>query len=275
MSDPAGLKSAGVHGLRGEPPLQGQRLRFGRGPPLQGQKLRFGWGPPLQGDFVRRVVPRPAPTRGRGTSMYRSDEIPLQRRPSRSWCSPLRRALPSASPSRHRRSHGHPGGERRGGAGIGRKQAMNGLRSPVGARDGATRRCARSPHCRGSPRSRQTPALFKLAESGIPRLSEEPSKNAFGDLPGDAIDRLPNAMVGPRAAWCRFRWPRPHAHNRRSIRPRSPPDRREHPGWRTPARPASIRFATPFATGATQARNRGVALRWIPPGNCGGGCPPC
>ena len=135
--------------------------------------------------------------------------------------------------------------------------------------------CARSPHCRGSSRSRQTPALFKLAESGIPRLSEEPSKNAFGDLPGDAIDRLPNAMVGPRAAWCRFRWPRPHAHNRRSIRPRSPPDRREHPGWRTPARPASIRFATPFATGATQARNRGVALRWIPPGNCGGGCPPC
>ena len=131
------------------------------------------------------------------------------------------------------------------------------------------------PHCRGSPRSRQTPALFKLAESGIPRLSEEPSKNAFGDLPGDAIDRLPNAMVGPRAAWCRFRWPRPHAHNRRSIRPRRPSDRREHPGWRAPARPASIRFATPFATGATQARNRGVALRWIPPGNCGGGCPPC
>ena len=66
------------------PPLQRQKLRFGRGPPLQGQKPRFGQGPPLQGDFVRRVVPRPAPTRGRGTSMYRSDEIPLQRRPSRS-----------------------------------------------------------------------------------------------------------------------------------------------------------------------------------------------
>ena len=67
------------------PPLQVQSrsLAFGRGPPLQGQKLRFGQGPPLQGDFVRRVVARPAPTRGRGTSMYRSDEIPLQRRPSR------------------------------------------------------------------------------------------------------------------------------------------------------------------------------------------------
>ena len=87
------------------PPLQGQKLRFGRGPPLQGQQPRFGPGPPLQGqqprfgqgpslqwDFVRRVVPRPAPTRGRGTSMYRSDEIPLQRRPSQSWCSSLRRA---------------------------------------------------------------------------------------------------------------------------------------------------------------------------------------
>ena len=66
------------------PPLQGQKLRFGRGPPLQDQSesIGFGRGPPLQGDFVRRVVPRPAPTRGRGTSMYRSDEIPLQRRPS-------------------------------------------------------------------------------------------------------------------------------------------------------------------------------------------------
>ena len=156
MSDPAGLKSAGVHGLRGEPPLQGQRLRFGRGPPLQGQKLRFGWGPPLQGDFVRRVVPRPAPTRGRGTSMYRSDEIPLQRRPSPGGMSWFRWATatakaPHSAGAPARRSHGHPGGERRGGAGIGRKQAMDGLRSPVGARDGGIRRCARSPHCRGSP----------------------------------------------------------------------------------------------------------------------------
>ena len=50
---------------------------------VQSRSVAFGQGPPLQGDFVRRVVPRPAPTRGRGTSMYRSDEIPLQRRPSR------------------------------------------------------------------------------------------------------------------------------------------------------------------------------------------------
>ena len=174
MSDPAGLKSAGVHGLRGEPPLQGQRLRFGRGPPLQGQKLRFGWGPPLQGDFVRRVVPRPAPTRGRGTSMYRSDEIPLQRRPSRSWCSPLRRALPSCCRNRHRRSHGPSVGERRGSAGIGRKQAMDGLRSPVGAMDGGIRRCARSPHCRGSPPKPADSVASKPGRIRHPTFGEEP-----------------------------------------------------------------------------------------------------
>ena len=71
------------------------------GPPLQSQSesesFGFGRGPPLQGDFVRRVVPRPAPTRGRGTSglhtnAIRSDEIPLHRRPSRPWRAPLRRA---------------------------------------------------------------------------------------------------------------------------------------------------------------------------------------
>ena len=36
--------------------------------------------------------------------------------------------------------------------------------------------CARSPHCRGSSRSRQTPALFKLAGSGIPQSGGEPGK---------------------------------------------------------------------------------------------------
>ena len=165
------------------PPLQIRSGSFGSvpGPSLQGQKLRFGPGPPLQGDFVRRVVPRPAPTRGRGTSMYRSDEIPLQRRPSRRGRSLLRRALPSASRSRHRRSHGHPAGERRGSAGIGRKQAMDGLRSPVGAMDGGIRRCARSPHHRGSPRSQWTPALFDLAKAGIPQLGEEPEKRMRPD----------------------------------------------------------------------------------------------
>ena len=157
---------------------RGNSIRCGRGPPLQGQKLRFGRGPPLQGDFVRRVVPRPAPTRGRGTSMYRSDEIPLQRRPSPGGMSWFRWATatakaPHSAGAPARRSLGPQRGERRGGAGIGRKQAMDGLRSPVGARDGATRRCARSPHHRGSPRSQWTPALFKLGRSGIPRLGEE------------------------------------------------------------------------------------------------------
>ena len=168
------------------PPLQGQQPRFGPGPPLQGQQPRFGQGPSLQGDFVRRVVPRPAPTRGRGTSMYRSDEIPLQRRPSRRGVprfggqrvSPIVGAqpFPPTCFGPHRRSHGHPDGERRGSAGIGRKQALDGLRSPVGARDGGIRRCARSPHCRGSPRSQRTPALFDPAGSGINHLGEEPIK---------------------------------------------------------------------------------------------------
>ncbi len=85
----------------------------GRDPPLQdrieaSREQPFGCckalraGPPLQGDFVRRVVPRPAPTRGRGTSglhtnAIRSDEIPLQRRPSR-------RGVPrtAAAPARSR-----------------------------------------------------------------------------------------------------------------------------------------------------------------------------
>ena len=128
---------------------------------------RLRAGPPLQGDFVRRVVPRPAPTRGRGTSMYRSDEIPLQRRPSRRG--DLR--FGGACRSRHRRSHGHPIGERRGGAGIGRKQAMDGLRSPVGAMDGGIRRCARSPHCRGSARRRHTPVLRGRTAAAPPEAS--------------------------------------------------------------------------------------------------------
>ena len=72
------------------PPLKSQSegLGFGRGRRCKCNGTSFGRGPPLQGDFVRRVVPRPAPTRGRGTSglhtnVIRSDEIPLQRRPSR------------------------------------------------------------------------------------------------------------------------------------------------------------------------------------------------
>ena len=63
---------------------------------VQSRSVAFGQGPPLQGDFVRRVVPRPAPTRGRGTSMYRSDEIPLQRRPSPRWVAWFRWATATA-----------------------------------------------------------------------------------------------------------------------------------------------------------------------------------
>ena len=131
----------------------------------QEQEPRLWEGPPLQGDFVRRVVARPAPTRGRGTSMYRSDEIPLQRRPSRRGVPRFGARFVSACRSQYRRSHGHTGGERRGSAGIGRKQALDGLRSPVGAMDCATRRCARSPHCRGSPRTRQIPVLWPRPEA--------------------------------------------------------------------------------------------------------------
>ena len=93
-------------------PLQSQSesesFGFGRGPPPQGQQHQLRVGPPLQGDFVRRVVPRPAPTRGRGTSglhtnAIRSDEIPLQRRPSQPWCSPFRRAKSLAQSRSHSR----------------------------------------------------------------------------------------------------------------------------------------------------------------------------
>ena len=144
------------------------RLASG-GAPLQGQQLRFGRGPPLQGVRVRRVVPRPAPTRGRGTSLYHSNANPLHRRPSRAWRLPLLWATAKASapppqpPQRRCPCPTKPRpqrGERRGSTGIGRKQAMDGLRSPVGAKDGGTRRCALSPYYRGSPRSHTTTTLL-------------------------------------------------------------------------------------------------------------------
>ena len=192
------------------PPLksQSESLGFGRGRRCKRNGTSFGRGPPLQGDFVRRVVPRPAPTRGRGTSMYRSDEIPLQRRPSRCGAP----SFGAACRSRDRRSHGPSGGERRGSAGIGRKQAMDGLRSPVGARDGGIRRCARSPHCRGSPRSERTPALFALGRSGIPQSGEGAKENG-----GHRARRFRFAAVTLRVArplracrvWAgRSSWPR-------------------------------------------------------------------
>ena len=162
------------------PPLQIRSGSFGSvpGPSLQGQKLRFGPGPPLQGDFVRRVVPRPAPTRGRGTSMYRSDEIPLQWRPSRHGAF---------------RFGGHC--LRPAGAGIDEATDIHLAKDAVVRGSGASRpwmacarllepgtaesgdapdpRTAAAPaeasetgalhlHCRGSPRSQWTPVLFDL-----------------------------------------------------------------------------------------------------------------
>ena len=186
MPDLASLKSAGAPWLRGEPSLIA----------VSGESLGFGRGPSLQGVRVRRVVPRPAPTRGRGTSMYHSNANPLQRRPSRRG--DLR--FGGTCRSRDRRSHGHPSGERRGGAGIGRKQAMDGLRSPVGARDGATRRCARSPHCRGSPEARALRRLSTWPDQPAPPGGRaKPGSAAVPGLRRPLIRRLAVAMVPVQA----------------------------------------------------------------------------
>ena len=201
-------------------PLQSQSesesFGFGRGPPPQGQQHQLRVGPPLQGDFVRRVVPRPAPTRGRGTSglhtnAIRSDEIPLQRRPSPGGVSWFRWATatakaPHSAGAPARRSLGPQRGERRGGAGIGRKQAMDGLRSPVGAMDGATRRCARSPHYRGSTRRQWAPALYNLVRSGITRSDEdlEKARRGAGLFRGSGPGWLRRFR---RLRWHRARWP--------------------------------------------------------------------
>ena len=135
-------------------------LASGGGRRCTNDSTGFGLGPPLQG--VRQV----------GCPGF----VGLRQQ--------HRRRHVAGSPAR--RNLGPQRGERRGGAGIGRKQAMDGLRSPVGARDGGIRRCARSPHCRGSPRSRWTPALFKLTGSGIPQLGDDKKTR-----PGDC-----------RALWC-------------------------------------------------------------------------
>ena len=159
----------------------------------ESESFGFGRGPPLQGDFVRRVVPRPAPTRGRGTSMYRSDEIPLQRRPSRRGvlCFGGRCLQPP-------------------GAGIDEATDIQVAKDAVVRGSGASRpwmACARllepgtaesgdahdprtaaappeaenssalRPHCHGSTRSHATPAHFNMAGSGISRLGEKPRKN--------------------------------------------------------------------------------------------------
>ena len=118
---------------------------------------------------------------------------------------PVQEPFPSKRVGRHRRSHGHAGGERRGGAGIGCKQAMDGLRSPVGARDGATRRCARSPHCRGSPRRRQVPALWLKPEARITATPHEAGElrrfSAWPD-PHHSLEKnlIPGLPGGPGTA---------------------------------------------------------------------------
>ena len=165
-----------------DPPLQ-DRIEASREQPLPASRLLksasaavelFGWGPPLQGKSFASGGGR----RCKGISSAAWFRVLLQHAGAvhpctartKSPCSDVLRdrggpGFGEAWQSRHRRSHGPSVGERRGGAGIGRKQAMDGLRSPVGAMDGGIRRCARSPHCRGSPRSKCTPALFALSGS--------------------------------------------------------------------------------------------------------------
>ena len=192
------------------PPLQSQSesesFGFGRGPPPQGQQHQLRVGPPLQGDFVRRVVPRPAPTRGRGTSglhtnAIRSDEIPLQRRPSQPWCSPFRRATSLAQSRSHSRQSVLDGIDEATDMQVAKDAVVRGsgasrpwmacarLLEPGMAESGdapdprtaaappeAENSSALRPHCRGSTRSQWTPAHFDLAGSGIPQLGEEPKK---------------------------------------------------------------------------------------------------
>ena len=166
---------------------------------VQSRSPGFGWGPPLQGDFVRRVVPRPAPTRGRGTSglhtnAIRSDEIPLHRCPSRPWRSSLRRDISfgmpepaSTKPRTFRWRKTRRCGDRVQ-AGHGwpvlacwsqgwRNQAMRTIpappRLPPKATSPGALAQARSPHHRNAARSQWTPALFSLTGSAS-LTGEEP-----------------------------------------------------------------------------------------------------
>ena len=133
-----------------------RQLRCGK------QKPRFGRGPPLH---ERQHRLRAGAAAARGSPGW----VSWLRWATATAQAPACRGFPSSTKPRPQR------GERRGGAGIGHKQAMDGLRSPVGARDGGIRRCARSPHCRGSPRSQCTPALFDLARPGITHLGKNHS----------------------------------------------------------------------------------------------------
>ena len=181
------------------------------GPPLQGQQhwLRAG-AAATRGFRPPRGSASCSNTRARYIrAPHKRDPLgrnPLAATSFAAWRSLLRRALPSASRSRHRRSHGPSVGERRGGAGIGRKQAMDGLCSPVGARDGATRRCARSPHCRGSPRRRQVPALWLKPEARITATPHE-----AGELRRFSAWPDPESIAGEEpysrpSWWARHSW---------------------------------------------------------------------
>ena len=164
---------------------RGNSIRFGPGPPLQGQKLRFGRGRRCKGissaawfrvllQHAGAVHPgstqtRPARTKSPCSDVLRHDGWPgfvgLRQQ--------HRRRHVASVPAR--RNLGPQRGERRGSAGIGRKQAMDGLRSPVGARDGGIRRCARSPHCRGSPPKATNPDPLRSRRRGSPRSRQTPA----------------------------------------------------------------------------------------------------
>ena len=65
---------------------------------------------------------------------------------------------------------------RRGSAGVWRKQAMDGLRSPVRSQEGGARRCARPLHCRGSVRSQRHPRHVTTVASQVRHLRSTTSR---------------------------------------------------------------------------------------------------
>ena len=148
-------------------------------PQVLGKSLAFGRGPPLQGDFVRRVVARPAPTRGRGTSMYRSDEIPLQRRPSPRWVSWFRwatataTALTSGGAAAVRGSGASPGcaihGSNR------RAQAIHGLLAPDPRTTATFATCMSVASLKPAPAGRRQ----WLAEAGNTTVAKDVAARGF------------------------------------------------------------------------------------------------
>lgn len=135
-------------GSKGAAAARNDSTGFGRGRRCTDNSIAFGRGPPLQGDFVRRVVrvllqhagavhPCTARTKSPCSDVLRDRGVPRFGEP----CQDPASTKPRTFSWRKKRWCGDRG------------QAMDGLRSPVGARDGGIRRCARSPHCRGSPKA--------------------------------------------------------------------------------------------------------------------------